>query len=80
MRPHNGEKPYQCSYCDMSFKQISDIQWHMEAHLGDKPYLCKHCGKVFMKNGNLRAHLLSHGNGKNNFQCSYCKKAFITNT
>ena len=30
-----------------------------------------------MKNCNLKAHLLTHGNGKNDFQCSYCDKAFI---
>ena len=79
MRKHNGEKPYQCSYCDMSFKQISDIQLHMEAHICDNPYFCKHCGKVFMDNCNLKAHFLTHGKGKNNFQYSYCDKAFIFN-
>ena len=42
-RIHTGEKPHQCSYCDMDFKRKWALSMHLKTHIGGKPHQCSCC-------------------------------------
>ena len=53
---YTQERPYQCSFCDKSFKQKSHLTEHERIHTGDKPYQCAVCNKKFNQKSNLTRH------------------------
>ena len=77
-RTHTGEKPYQCSYCDQSFNQSSNLKRHELTHTGEKPYQCSQCSSSFTRNHNLQKHIHYHEESLNwQFECPY--KVFLAN-
>uniref|UniRef100_A0A3B4ZKI6 C2H2-type domain-containing protein n=1 Tax=Stegastes partitus TaxID=144197 RepID=A0A3B4ZKI6_9TELE len=68
-------KPYCCSTCGKSYRQISLLNLHRKRHTGEARYSCKVCGKLFTTSGNLKRHQLVHS-GEKPYHCDYCEKAF----
>jgi uncharacterized Zn-finger protein len=69
------ERPYQCSFCDKSFKQKSNLTEHERIHTGDKPYQCSFCHKKFKNKSDLTRHEHIH-TGDKPFECAVCSKKF----
>ena len=42
-----GEKPYDCSFCDMKFTAQTNKNNHERMHKGERPYKCQFCDKKF---------------------------------
>lgn len=68
-------KPYCCSTCGKSYRQISLLNLHRKRHTGEARYSCEDCGKLFTTSGNLKRHQLVHS-GEKPFHCEYCERAF----
>lgn len=68
-------KPYCCSTCGKSYRQISLLNLHRKRHTGEARYSCDMCGKLFTTSGNLKRHQLVHS-GEKPYHCDYCEKAF----
>lgn len=57
---NQGEKPFRCNHCVMSFTRPSDLQRHLLIHSSNKPYRCDKCDREFTWFGNFQKHILSH--------------------
>ena len=68
MRPHTGEKPYQCSESDKHFLEKSNLDQHIMIHSGEKPYGCTHCEKAFSNEKDFDCHMCTHI-GDKSYQC-----------
>ena len=60
MRNHTGEKPYQCSECDISFPNNYDLMDHMKTYTREQPYQCSGCDITFSKKLYYRPYEDSH--------------------
>jgi len=58
---HPYQKPFPCSYCDMTFSTWSGPRRHERVHLGgtEKIAQCETCGKVFSHRQYLKQHYLN---------------------
>ncbi|CAL4221457.1 unnamed protein product, partial [Meganyctiphanes norvegica] len=82
LRIQSGGKSFQCSNCDMSFSNKSNLIRHVKAHTGatgGKPYQCSHCKMSFSKTFHLIIHMRIH-TGEKPYQCSHCGKGFAVNS
>ena len=50
----------ECTYCQKTFSQISNLTTHKRSHSGEKLFQCSVCQKRFMTFGNLIKHKRSH--------------------
>lgn len=73
--PPSPLKPYCCSTCGKSYRQISLLNLHRRRHTGEARYSCDVCGKLFTTSGNLKRHQLVHS-GEKPYHCDFCGKAF----
>ena len=46
----NGLKPYNCPYCDKSFRLPNVLLKHKRTHTGEKPYECEVNHQTKIKN------------------------------
>ena len=74
MGTHTGDKPYQCTTCNMSFLNKRDLLKHKMTHTGKKPFQCCSCDKCFSYNNNLFIHMRTH-RGEKPFQCKFYDEA-----
>ena len=73
---HTGEKPHKCPDCDKRYKQVNDLNRHVQVeHLGQKPYVCPVCGLLFSRSNGLRRHSTVH-TGDRRYKCNVCHRAF----
>ncbi|KAG8546678.1 hypothetical protein GDO81_030030, partial [Engystomops pustulosus] len=70
-----GEKPFQCSQCDMRFIQKYLLQRHEKIHTGEKPFNCDECGMRFIQKYHMERHKRTHS-GEKPYQCEYCLQFF----
>lgn len=42
-------RPFQCSYCDRTFKRLYNLRSHVKIHLDDRPFECSQCCKRFAR-------------------------------
>lgn len=80
-RSHNGERPYKCPHCEVSFAQSGTLSEHIKRKHTDADritsdcFACEYCGKQFVKKGDMLVHLRVHTKEKP-YQCSFCPSRF----
>jgi len=57
---HHQLKPWQCSVCDKTFTQHSNLRIHMRVHTHEKPFVCSHCNLQFSYAASLKSHMRVH--------------------
>lgn len=68
----------QCKYCPKSFKRNTDLQRHELIHTGERPFTCSKCFLSFRTKQTLETHQKTHSNSKEQYQCSFCQKYFLS--
>lgn len=70
---HSDEKPFQCQYCDQTFRQKQLLKRHENIYHNpdyvavmprEKNHNCPTCEKAFRHKGNLMRHMASHDTDK----------------
>ena len=70
-----GERPFQCSMCEKSFRDRSELNRHSRRHTGDLPYKCATCGKGFLRRERFVTHTRIH-TGEKPFVCGVCNRGY----
>ena len=72
----NGKiETFQCTFCQNSFRNLSNFRKHERVHTGKAPYECRTCKKRFTRTSSLKMHERIH-TGEVPFECKTCKKRF----
>ena len=66
-----GRKIFQCTQCDYSCAQSSDLKKHMRVHTGEKPFQCSQCDYSCAQSTNLKQHVRIH-TGEKPYTCTQC--------
>ena len=70
---HSDQKPYNCQFCDQTFRQKQLLKRHENIYHNpnyvattpkEKTHLCPTCNKAFRHKGNLMRHMAQHENGQ----------------
>ena len=73
-RIHTGERPFQCSVCNRTFRQRSTLAMHMRIHTGEKPFRCAVCNRKFRTSSDFHNHMRCHTGYR--FRCTRCHMWF----
>lgn len=71
----DGQKPFACKQCDLSYTRACSLKVHMRKHTGDKPFTCDQCHATFSLSGSLIVHKRMHS-GERPYVCEQCGAAF----
>ncbi|KAL8604001.1 hypothetical protein ACOMHN_039045 [Nucella lapillus] len=55
-----GQKAYQCGFCDVCFDAVRDLYSHVNVHLSTNPYKCGYCKTSYKTNFSLTVHVKTH--------------------
>ena len=74
---HSSLLPFQCCYCNLSYKRKKALSEHINnVHFdGKKLIKCEYCDAEFLTNSNLNRHIKSN-HEKVIFQCDVCGAKF----
>lgn len=61
MRLHNGQRPYSCERCQLSFTQFVHLKLHARIHNNERPFTCAQCGRQYISPSGLRTHWKNTG-------------------
>ncbi|XP_071381003.1 zinc finger protein Helios isoform X1 [Centroberyx affinis] len=78
-RQPNGERPFHCSQCGVSFTQKGNLLRHIKLHTGEKPFKCPFCNYACRRRDALTGHLRTHAVGKPH-KCNYCGRSYKQRT
>ncbi|XP_069499085.1 uncharacterized protein [Ambystoma mexicanum] len=69
------ESHHQCTYCEQSFIQRSQLMVHLRTHRREEAFACSVSGKGFANRSRLATHKSSHMSEKY-YKCMQCEKTF----
>uniref|UniRef100_A0A182IY36 C2H2-type domain-containing protein n=1 Tax=Anopheles atroparvus TaxID=41427 RepID=A0A182IY36_ANOAO len=72
----DGQKRFQCVYCERSYTLLSTLRRHQNVHTLEQSFECKHCRKVFNKSSSLIMHEKRNHDVDSPFSCDMCGKRF----
>ena len=73
MDTHSGNKPFKCTFCDMSMTLEHNLKKHIyRVHIGYKKTSCKICNKQLSPES-LKEHMNSH---TGTYCCNICSQRF----
>lgn len=58
---HNGQRPYSCNRCNLSFTQFVHLKLHARIHNNERPFTCIQCGRNYISLSGLRTHWKNTG-------------------
>ncbi|XP_052864796.1 zinc finger protein 271-like [Anopheles cruzii] len=71
-----GQKRFQCDYCERSYTLLSTLRRHVHIHSLANSLACQFCGKVFSNSASLGLHEKRNHDASSPFSCDVCSKCF----
>ena len=76
---HSGERPFQCSLCPSTFRQMIHLRQHQRRKhpTSDPKQRCPHCPRAFWTSSELKNHLMYHAPESRTHHCQLCDLSFV---